>query len=63
MSRAIKPPQIRRQRHSSPSFRRLNRAVDNTDRNKRRVIALLAALTLIAALGTTALSVWPLFAS
>lgn len=61
MSRAIKRPPRRRSGSAPQAFRRLNRAVDHSERNKRFIIGTVALLTVAAAIVSLALSLSPLF--
>lgn len=61
MSRAIKPPPRRGSGSAPQAFRRLNRVVDHSERNKRFIIATVAFLTVAAAIVSLALSLFPLF--
>ncbi|WP_186759441.1 hypothetical protein [Arthrobacter alpinus] len=45
------------------SFRRLNHAVDHSERNKRRVFAVIASAVVILAVAALALALAPLFSS
>ncbi|MFC8304619.1 hypothetical protein ACFUCV_13155 [Specibacter sp. NPDC057265] len=61
MSRAKKLPASGRRRVAQPSFRRLNRNIDNSVRNKRRVLALLFTAAAVVAIVCLALALVPLF--
>lgn len=60
MSRAKKQP-VSGRRVGQPSFRRLNRKIDNSARNKRRVLALLFTAAAVVAVVCLLLSLVPLF--
>ncbi len=63
MSRALRSPQARSRRAASPAYRRLNRNVDHTARNKRRVAALVATLAVAAAIASVVLALAPVFST
>lgn len=61
MSRSASALTTGRRSAAKQSFRRMNRTVDHSHRNKRRTFAVISALVLIAAAAALAVAVAPLF--
>lgn len=62
MSRSARRPSTGRRSTSKQAFRRMNRAVDHSQRNKRRTFAAIcAAVVMVAAALALALALAPVF--
>lgn len=61
MSRSARRPSTGRRSTSKQAFRRMNRAVDHSQRNKRRTFAAICAAVVMVAAAALALALAPVF--